>query len=338
MTQAKATTLGVGGWGITLANLCRSVGLSVVLWEFDPDAADKLRRDRVRDEVLPGVEIHRDVVITHELDEAVKASRLIFLVIPSHVVRSVLRGLNKITMACDAILINCTKGLEIETQMRISELAREELVHFDFDNYVVLSGPSHAEEVSRNIPTAVVVASSDIKKAKTVQKSLNTSAFRLYTSRDVIGVEIGGALKNIIAIAAGICDGTGFGDNTKAALLPRGLAEIVRLGRKAGADPLTFSGLSGMGDLVATCMSRHSRNRYVGEQIGKGRALTDVLSGMTMVAEGVKTCKAAQRLARKLQVEMPICHQVHKVLFDGKEPKQAMQDLMTRKVKSEIWY
>jgi glycerol-3-phosphate dehydrogenase (NAD(P)+) len=338
MTQAKATVLGAGGWGITLANLCRSVGLSVVLWEFDPNAADKLRQSRVRDEVLPGVEIHDDVVISHDLEEAVKRSRFIFLVVPSHVMRPVLRSLSKAAMSRKAILINCTKGLEIETQMRISELAREELPHFDFDNYVVLSGPSHAEEVSKKIPTAVVVAANDMKKAKTVQKSLNTPAFRLYTSRDVIGVEIGGALKNIIAIAAGICDGAGFGDNTKAALLPRGLAEIVRLGRKAGADPLTFSGLSGMGDLVATCMSRHSRNRYVGEQIGKGRTLADVLSGMTMVAEGVKTCKAAKKLARKLQVEMPICQQVHKVLFDGKEPKQAMQDLMTRKVKSEIWY
>ena len=338
MTHVKATILGAGGWGITLANLCRSVGLGVVLWEFDPDAADKLRRTRVRDEVLPGVKVHREVAITHELGEAVKASRFIFLVVPSHVVRPVLRSLNKVTMAGEAILVNCTKGLEIETHKRISELVREELVRFDFDNYVVLSGPSHAEEVSKSIPTAVVVASNDPKKAKAVQKSLNTPVFRLYTSRDVIGVEIGGALKNIIAIAAGICDGAGFGDNTKAALLPRGLAEIVRLGRKAGADPLTFSGLSGMGDLVATCMSRHSRNRYVGEQIGKGRTLADVLAGMTMVAEGVKTCKAAKRLAGKLLVEMPICHQVYKVLFNGKDPKQAMQDLMTRKVKSEIWY
>jgi glycerol-3-phosphate dehydrogenase (NAD(P)+) len=232
------------------------------------------------------------------------------------------------------VLTNCAKGIETDSLNRISEIAQQELPSA---RYAVLSGPSHAEEVSKEIPTAVVVGSADDLVGRFVQQSLNSVNFRIYRSRDVVGVELGGALKNVIAIAAGICDGAGFGDNTKAALQPRGLAEMSRLGKKMGAEPLTFSGLSGMGDLIVTCMSRHSRNRYVGEEIGKGKTLAQILEEMTMVAEGVKTCQAVVKLANREEVEMPISIQVNKILFEEKDPKQALHDLLSREAKPEFW-
>jgi len=276
---------------------------------------------------------------------------LILLVVPSHVARAVLKQLADTNLDNGAVLVNCTKGLEIDTHCRISEIVEQELGHDAQKRYAVryavLSGPSHAEEVAAGIPTAVVAASADEIIARYVQQSLNGVNFRVYRSCDVIGVELGGSLKNVIAIAAGICDGAGFGDNTKAALQPRGLAEISRLGIQMGAEALTFAGLSGMGDLIVTCMSRHSRNRFVGEQIGKGKTLKQVLDSMTMVAdldsmtmvaEGVKTSQAVVNLAGKMNVEMPICSQVYKVLFKDKDPKQALHELLTREVKPEFWY
>jgi len=334
----KTTILGAGSWGITIANLCSDIGHQVTLWEFDPQQANRLASERKRESVLPGISIAPKITITSQIDEAVHNAELLFLVVPSHVSRGVLRLVNQTKLRDDAVLISCTKGIENETHARISEIVREEVTQLDFDRFAVLSGPSHAEEVSRKIPTAVVVASENEKVAALVQHALNTSRFRLYRSHDIVGVEFGGSLKNVIAIAAGICDGAGFGDNTKAALQPRGLAEMTRLGRKLGAEPMTFAGLSGMGDLIATCMSRHSRNRYVGEQIGKGRKLDDILSEMTMVAEGVRTCKSAVALSDRHQVEMPISHQVYEVLFKGKDPIAALEDLMSREVKPEIWY
>ena len=221
-------------------------------------------------------------------------------------------------------------------QQTVSEII-EKVGGIDKKNIAVLFGPSHAEEVSRGIPTAIVSASSYIKTAQLVQKLFMTSYFRVYANPDIIGVELGGCLKNVIAVAAGICDGAGFGDNTKAALITRGLVEMNRLGVKLGAQPDTFAGLSGMGDLIVTCMSRHSRNRHVGEQIGKGRKLQEVLDEMVMVAEGVKTTQSVYKLAKRERVEMPITIEVYKTLFEGKSPVQAMQDLMTRASKIEDW-
>jgi glycerol-3-phosphate dehydrogenase (NAD(P)+) len=328
--------LGAGSWGIALANHCCGIGHDVRLWEFDPDDAQDLVETRRREKVLPGIEIPPSIQITCKLDEAITGAELLLLVVPSHVARSVLRQLAQLDLST-SLLVNCAKGIEIDTLNRISEIVSQELPPFMASRYSVLSGPSHAEEVSRGIPTAVVVASDDDLVGRFVQGTMNSPVFRIYRSQDVTGVELGGSLKNVIAIAAGICDGAGFGDNTKAALQPRGLAEMSRLGKKLGAHPLTFSGLSGMGDLIVTCMSRHSRNRYLGEEIGKGKKLTEILKSMTMVAEGVQTCRAAMALAKREEVEMPISNKVYEILFEDKDPKEALHDLLSREVKPEIW-
>ncbi len=334
----KVCVLGAGGWGITLANYCRRLGHPVTLWEFDPAEAERLDRERTRSAVLPGSEIERDITITAELERALHRVEVILQVVPSHFVRGVLRQIAPIHLPSEVLLVNCAKGIENDTQLRISEIVRQELPDFPDENYAVLSGPSHAEEVSRGIPSAVVIASSSEEVAISLQEELNSRTLRCYRSHDVVGVELGGALKNVIAIAAGICDGAGFGDNTKAALQPRGLAEMARLGRKLGANLLTFAGLSGMGDLIVTCMSRHSRNRFVGEQIGRGKTLEEILASMVMVAEGVRTSKSAVALARQFEVEMPICEQVYQALFEHKEPHAALEELMNREAKPELWH
>ena len=334
----KIAVLGAGGWGITLGNHSVKSGHQVSLWEFDSQTAEKLRQDRQRDEVLPNVPIHPDIDITDDIGRAVSDATIILIVVPSHVARSVIKQLNGLPNLKRGIIVNCAKGIENNTLSRISQIVEQELPTPVSSRYAVLSGPSHAEEVSRGIPTAVVVASKDEPLARFVQETLTSHFFRVYRSPDVVGVELGGSLKNVIAIAAGICDGAGFGDNTKAALQPRGLAEIARLGHEMEANPMTFSGLSGIGDLIVTCMSRYSRNRYLGEQIGKGKTLGDVLNDMIMVAEGVKTCKSVISLADKYNVEMPISQQVYNVLFEQKDAKAALEDLFNREVKPEIWY
>ena len=334
----KIAVLGAGSWGIALANHCADVGHHVSLWEFDAQMARQLHETRERPSVLPGTRIREQITITSDLGQAVYDSKITLLVVPSHVARSVIQQLTVQIFPKSSLLISCTKGIENGSHLRISEIVKQELPDYDFENFAVLSGPSHAEEVSKNIPTAVVVAAKRDEISSYIQKVLNSRHFRIYRSHDVVGVELGGALKNVIAIAAGICDGAGFGDNTKAALQPRGLAEIARLGRVFNADPLTFAGLSGMGDLIVTCMSRHSRNRFVGEQIGRGKTLQQVLDEMVMVAEGVRTCKSAVALAEKHHIDMPISREVYNVLFKNKEPKKAMEDLMGREVKPEVWF
>lgn len=334
----RISVLGAGGWGITLANYCAQLGHEVRLWEFDPAEAERLDRERVRPAVLPGSVIAPAITISADLERTLSGTELVLQVVPSHFVRGVLQQMARLPLPESLVLVNCAKGIENDTQLRISEIVRQELPALADEQYAVLSGPSHAEEVSRGIPTAVVVASTSEKVATGLQTALNSRSFRCYRSHDVVGVELGGALKNVIAIAAGICDGAGFGDNTKAALQPRGLAEIARLGRKLGADLPTFAGLSGMGDLIVTCMSRHSRNRFVGEEIGKGRTLTEILEGMVMVAEGVRTCKSAVSLARQVGVELPICEQVYQILFEGKNPRAALEELMNREIKPELWH
>jgi glycerol-3-phosphate dehydrogenase (NAD(P)+) len=334
----RITVLGAGGWGITLANYCQRLGHQVRLWEFDPVEAERLARERIRTTVLQGVEISCEIEITADLERTLDRTEIILQVVPSHFARGVFRQMARMALPPGVLLVNCAKGIENETQMRISEIVRQELPDLPDEQYAVLSGPSHAEEVSRDIPTAVVVACSSDENARALQGDLTSRTFRCYRSHDVIGVELGGALKNVIAIAAGICDGAGLGDNTKAALQPRGLAEIARLGRKLGADLLTFAGLSGMGDLIVTCMSRHSRNRYVGEQIGQGHSLNEVLSHMVMVAEGVRTSKSAVALARQNTVEMPICEKVYEILFENKDPKLALEELLDRDAKPELWH
>ncbi len=332
----RISILGAGSWGMALANFTAEKGSQVTLWEFDPKAAATLQKTRERPSVLSGCKLHDQVQVTHKIEETLQDPDYILLVVPSHAARSVLEQIARIEPSPTVPIISCIKGIENESLMRISEIVQDSL-DFNMNRFAVLSGPSHAEEVNRHIITAVVVASPNHDTAEHIQRDFNSKTFRFYTSSDVVGVELGGALKNVIAIAAGICDGAGFGDNTKAALQPRGLAEIARLGRKLGADSLTFGGLSGMGDLIVTCMSKHSRNRYVGEQIGAGKTLEDVLSGMTMVAEGVKTCRSAVSLAQKFDVELPICQEVYDILFNNKSAREALASLMTRGVKPEVW-
>jgi len=332
--SARVTVLGAGSWGTAIALLLAGKGCGVRLWEFRPNAAERLRRERENKEFLPGLPLPETISIHHDAAACLEESQFVILAIPSQFVRGALEKI-KAAIPDRAILINAAKGIEEGTLRRPSEVIRDLISDAFPDRYAALSGPSHAEEVSREIPTTVVAASEKLETARRVQELFSTSAFRVYASEDLVGVELGAALKNIIAIATGICDGLGFGDNTKGALLTRGLAEITRLGVKLGGQPRTFAGLSGMGDLITTCMSRHSRNRYVGEQIGKGMRLNEVLAGMTMVAEGVRTCRSARDLAHREGVPMPITEAVYSILFEDKNPKQAVVELMTRDLKVE---
>lgn len=332
--NSPLSILGAGGWGTTLALLLNGKGFSVRLWDFFERTVENIRRERENREFLPGIPIPEEIALHADAIECLDGVGVVVLAIPSQFVRGALRTLIP-SFPPDALIVNAAKGIEEESLKRPSEVVSDLLPSVLPDRYAALSGPSHAEEVSRGIPTSVVAASPSLKTAKFVQELFSTPSFRVYASDDLIGVELGAALKNIIAIATGISDGLGFGDNTKGALLTRGLAEMTRLGMKLGGQPRTFAGLSGMGDLITTCMSRHSRNRYVGEQIGKGSTLEEVLSGMTMVAEGVRTTRSAHQLAHREKVPMPITQAAYEVLFEGKEPRQAVTELMTRNLKVE---
>jgi len=330
------TVLGGGSWGTALAVLLKSKGHAVTIWELYPERARALRQDRENKQMLPGIKIPEAIEITSDMKSAVGAGDFLVFVVPSHGLRSSAREAAPYLGSEETVVI-ATKGIEEETLKRMSEVVGEE-TGIAPERISVLVGPSHAEEVSRGLPTTVVSASSDPGTAEKVQEVFITPTFRVYTNTDVIGVETGVSLKNVIAIAAGMCDGLGYGDNTKGALLTRGLAEMTRLGVAMGAKQETFSGLAGLGDLVTTCISRHSRNRYVGEEIGKGRTLKEVLSGMVMVAEGVRTTRSAIGLADKLNVEMPIARQVYEILYNDKPAKEAIRDLMERSPKPEIWW
>ena len=321
--------LGAGSWGCTLAWHLNKKGIPIKLWDLESQA--KTLKKRRRCLKIPELRIPSRIEITSCLEEAADGAGVIVIALPSQVVRKVIRKLKKIPK--DSILVSASKGIENRTLMRISEVIIDVLGRRPV---AVLSGPSHAEEVCRSIPTTIVSAARSGKVARRIQELFMTETLRVYTNPDIIGVELGGALKNPIAIAAGISDGLGFGDNTKAALLTRGLAEITRLGAVMGAKPLTFAGLSGMGDLTATCISRYSRNRNLGEAIGQGKSLEQTLKKIGMVVEGVPTTKSVCGLARKYGVEMPITEQIHRVLFQRKDPYRAVADLMLREAKPEL--
>ena len=330
----KISVLGAGGWGTTLAILLHYNGHVVTLWEYKSLYARTIRKTRYNKIYLPGIKIPSEINITHDLEAATINQNLIVLAVPSQFLRSVIKNV-KYSDIKNSILISVAKGIEINSLMTMSQVLRDEYKSINKDQIGVISGPSHAEEVSRRIPTAVVAASTSEETSKTIQAAFITSYFRVYGSTDILGVELGGAFKNVIAIGAGIIDGAKFGDNTKAAIMTRGIAEISRLGQALGAEADTFSGLSGMGDLIVTCMSRHSRNRFVGEEIGKEKTLKQVLKSMEMVAEGVETSRSASQLAKKLKVETPITTEVYNILFKGKDPVKATTDLMTRDMKIE---
>jgi len=330
----NVAVLGAGGWGTTLAILLHDNGHKITLYEYKPDYAEFLQKKRINEIYLPGIKIPDEIEITSNLEDAVKSRHLIVLAIPTQYIRNVI-GKIHFEWIKNSVIVNVAKGIEISSLKRVSEIIKDIFPEIDDSKVSTLSGPSHAEEVARKIPTAVVVASSSIETAKFVQNEFMNPYFRVYASTDIVGVELGGSLKNVIAIGAGICDGAGFGDNTKAAIMTRGIAEISRLGIALGAKPETFAGLSGIGDVIVTCMSKYSRNRYVGEQIGKGKKLKDILSEMEMVAEGVTTAKSVYQLSQKVGVEVPICTEVYRVLYEDKDPILATTDLMTRRPKEE---
>jgi glycerol-3-phosphate dehydrogenase (NAD(P)+) len=330
----KISVLGAGGWGTTLAILLHYNGHNVTLWEFHKNYAKELNKKRINRQFLPSVTIPKEIIITNDILESIDKKNLVVLAVPSQFLRSVVKKINFNDIK-NAILVSVSKGIEKRTLLTMSQMLKDVHPSFAKEQIGVLSGPSHAEEVSKRIPTAITAASEDIETAKTIQAAFMTSYFRVYSSTDILGVELGGAFKNVIAIGAGIIDGAGFGDNTKAAIMTRGIAEISRLGLAMGAQPETFAGLSGMGDLIVTCMSKHSRNRYVGEQIGKGKKLKQVLKSMDMIAEGVETSRSASQLADQYEVETPITKEVYKILFEDKDPVKATTDLMTRDMKTE---
>ena len=333
MKSSRICILGAGSWGTTLAIMLGRRGQNVALWEFRPDAARRVQEERINREFLPGHPLPDSVAVTGDIAAALDGATLALLTLPSHTLRSVAGRLPRMP---DCVLASSTKGIEENTLMRMSEvLADVWKSGYDPSRFVCLSGPSHAEEVVIGMPTTVVAASCDIKAAEFVQGIMSGERFRVYTHDDLTGVELGGSLKNVIAIAAGIAAGLKFGDNAMGALVTRGLAEIARLGTALGGRPATFAGLSGMGDLVTTCFSRHSRNRHVGEEIGKGRKLPEILGEMVMVAEGVRTTNSAYELAKREGIEMPITRQVHRILFEGADPLNSTVELMTRRLKGE---
>ncbi len=332
--MARVTVLGAGSWGTTLGLVLHGNGHTVTMWEFDREQVAALARDAENRKFLPGVPLPSDLRISGDLTDALNGAGAVVFAIPSHTVREVA------TAAAGLIphsipVTNVAKGIENGTLLRMSEVLSERLDRPDAEGVVSLVGPSHAEEVSKKLPTTIVSAARAERDAVLIRDLFMTEHLRVYTNTDLVGVEVGGSLKNVIAIAAGICDGLGYGDNTKGALLTRGLAEITRLGIAMGGRPETFAGLSGMGDLITTCISQHSRNRYVGDQIAAGKTLQEVLDSMVMVAEGVKTTRSAAELARKHDVEMPISEQMHEVLFENKSPEKAIRELMLREPKRE---
>lgn len=322
----KITILGAGSWGVALAMLLDSNGHDVTVWSLMEEEVTMLKEHREHRKNLPGIRLADSICITGELEDCLKEAQMIVFAVPSRFVRST-ANLAKAYMNPEQIIVNVGKGLEDETLYTLEQVLKDEL---EGNRVTVLSGPSHAEEVARNIPTSVVVASDDEDVVHLVQAAFMNENFRVYGSTDVIGVEMGGSLKNVIALAAGISDGLGFGDNTKAALMTRGMAEISRLGLAMGGDIKTFNGLSGMGDLIVTCTSMHSRNRRAGILIGKGYSLEEAVKEVQMVVEGVYAAKAALELAKKYHVEMPIIQEVNDVLFNGKSPRVAVSHLMER--------
>lgn len=326
--------IGSGSWGTALAVLLGKKGYRVALWGRREEA-EALARDRENAQFLPGIALPDTVAPTADLDCALAGAEAAVMVIPSGALRLVaamLRG----KLGADALLVNAGKGLESDTGLRGSEVIAQELGEQIGRHCVALSGPNLAVELANDIPTATVVASADSDRAAKAQEMLSSPGLRVYRNCDVIGVELGGALKNVLAIGAGISDGLGYGDNTKATVVTRGLVEMTRLGVTLGADTRTFTGLSGFGDLMATCASGLSRNLRLGRMLGQGKPVEESLASLGQVAEGMPTCKAAYLLSRKLDVYMPITEQIHAVLFEGKSPKQAVHDLMARDQKEEI--
>ncbi|MEY2556985.1 MAG: glycerol-3-phosphate dehydrogenase [Verrucomicrobiota bacterium] len=331
MNIRRTAVVGAGGWGTALAVLWSRQGNEITLWGNDPARADALRKTRENPNYLPGVKLPDSIRVTSDLGDCADADLIVF-VTPSMALRSVADRLRPSLSKTTTVFLSCTKGIEHGTGMRMSQILGET---FPQNTIAVLSGPNLAAEVSRDLPTATVLGCAIPECAEELQRQFGSERFRIYSSDEIIGIELGGALKNVFAIPAGVSDGFGLGDNSKSALVTRSLAELLRLGTAMGGNARTFYGLSGAGDLIATCFSQHSRNRRVGEKLGRGETLEQILASTQMVAEGIPTAKSAYECARKLQIETPIIDQIYSVLYEGKRPDQAMQELLGRDQKAE---
>ncbi len=331
----KICILGAGPWGLAIADLLLSKKYDVTVWEFDPEVCEKLVKERKIGSKLPGYTIPNEIRIVNDVYTPVNESEIIVNAVPTQMIRSYFSKISAIDFT-DKIMVNVSKGMEVQSGRDIREVFINGFDTITDDNFVIVAGPSFAIEVALNhTPTAVVAASRNLEAASYIRDIFSTEYFRVYSTDDVIGVEIGGSVKNILAIAAGVIDGLGLGNNTKAAMLTRGLAEMIRFGTEMGAKRETFSGLSGIGDMILTCNSDLSRNWQVGNRIAKGEKVEDIIRNLNMVAEGVETCRVVNRIAAEKNVSMPIVSMVHEVLFSGTNPKIAITELMTREKKIE---
>jgi glycerol-3-phosphate dehydrogenase (NAD(P)+) len=333
--KVKIGVVGAGSWGTALTNLLALKGFKIDLWVFEEEVKDQIEIYRENKVFLPGVSLSDNIYPSNDIEAVVRGKDLVLMVVPSHVMRETASKIRE-HISKETIIVSASKGIENKTHLTMSGVLREIFHEISEDSFAVLSGPSFAGEVVRNVPTVIAVASKNQNVAGYVQHVFATPYFRVYTNNDMIGVELGGSVKNVIAIASGIIDGLGLGLNTRAALITRGLTEMRRLGLKLGANPRTFAGIAGVGDLVLTCTGDVSRNHTVGKKIGEGLKLNEILSEMRMVAEGIKTAKSVYNLSRKLGVDMPISHEVYHVLYDDITPKEAVRRLMTRDLKHEL--
>lgn len=332
--MSKIAVLGAGSWGTALSLVLADNGHDIMLWTHREEQAEEINQTRRNSKYL-SANIPSNIVATNNIEEALKGRDFLLFVVPTKAIREVAQRV-KHYLPKNITIIHASKGIEPDTYKRVSEMIFEEIKDYPYDDIVVLSGPSHAEEVAKRDPTTVTVSANNLNKAKVVQDLFINENFRVYTSDDIVGIELGGALKNIIALSTGISDGLGYGDNAKAALITRGLAEIARLATSLGANPLTFLGLPGVGDLVVTCTSSHSRNWRAGHMLGQGKPLKKVLEEMGMVVEGVRTTKAAYGLSKNQNIEMPITSGIYQLLFEGKSPEEIARYLMNRSRKSEL--
>ncbi len=334
-TVGRIAVVGGGSWGTALANLLGENGYGVDLWVYETEVKEQIEKQRENLTFLPGFRLSDNLAASNDLAAVVSGKKMVVMVTPSHLTRMVAGKLVGV-LSPEATLVSATKGIENETLLTMSGVYKEVIPGMGDDRLVVLSGPSFAKEVARQVPTLVAAASKKAKRAAMVQEIFSSPCFRVYTNDDVIGVELGGAVKNVIAIASGMIDGLGLGLNTRAAIMTRGLAEMRRLGVKMKADPRTFSGLAGVGDLILTCTGDLSRNHTVGMKLGQGMSLDQILAEMKMVAEGVKTAKSVYNLSLKMKVEMPICNAIYKILYEGLSPEVAGRELMGRDLKKEF--
>ncbi len=333
--MTKVACIGGGSWGTTVALLIANNAHDVVMWCRRPELADEVNAEHANESYLPGIRLPDNLRATSDVTEAMDGAEVCVMGVPSHGWREVLRT---ITPQLDGVraIVSLTKGLEVGTNVRMSEVVAEECPDFPSDHFAMLAGPNIAKEIARQMPAATSIACADTETCEWLQGIVHQPYFRVYTNNDVVGCELGGAIKNIVAIAAGIADTMGFGDNANAALMTRGLAELTRLGVRLGGDPLTFAGLAGMGDMIVTCISKYSRNRRVGKELGKGRHIDEVTAEMNMVAEGVKTCRPILELGRNNDVWMPITESVVAVIYEGKTPEEMVIDLLAHAPVAEL--